>query len=214
MRPTSEFLYSKFDEYNRIMFCNRLLPVKIVINNAGTVLGVMRTCVRKHLLKRAEVTYSIHISRRYDLPTQTIEDILIHEMIHYAIALSGEQDNAVHGNIFKAYMRRINMDFGRNISVKQKLSEEAMRSDLHVVKHYIIVSYMKGGQKCITRCASTRVGHIYKALQCSGIVDNAEVYVTANSYFNRYPNSRSAKLYKISDRDLNKELFEMGTRLN
>ena len=44
--------------------------------------------------------FKLRINKRIDLPEQEIEDIIIHEMIHYHIAYNGIKDTSTHGRVF------------------------------------------------------------------------------------------------------------------
>ena len=65
--------------------------------------------------------FKLRINKRIDLPEADIEDIIIHEMIHYHIAYRGIKDTSTHGMVFKMLMNDINKRFGRQVS-------EGMRS--------------------------------------------------------------------------------------
>ena len=60
--------------------------------------------------------FKLRINKRIDLPEADIEDIIIHEMIHYHIAYRGIKDTSTHGRVFKMLMNDINKRFGRQVS--------------------------------------------------------------------------------------------------
>ena len=55
--------------------------------------------------------FSISVSNYYKLTTEQIDDVLIHEMIHYSIAYTGLKDTSSHGIVFRGMMDKINRTF-------------------------------------------------------------------------------------------------------
>ena len=83
---------------------------------------------------RSGNAYTLRISRSFDLPRETLEDVVIHEMIHYKLMLDGYRGAASgffqrrkrlekpHGPLFRQMMKDINSRFGRHITVSFKIS--------------------------------------------------------------------------------------------
>ena len=61
------------------------------------------------------------------------------------------------------------------------------------------------------RCALTRIFDIYRELQNIRGVSDIRFYSSTSAVFNRYSNSRSVKLYKMTDEV--KEVLEMSPEL-
>ena len=61
--------------------------------------------------------YCISVSSYYQLTLEEIDDVLIHEMIHYSIAYTGLKDTSSHGIVFRGMMDKINRTFGRHITI-------------------------------------------------------------------------------------------------
>ena len=123
MVPTIPYIQSRFDEFNARFFAGALPPVPIKLSNARTFLGKLTfTKHRKWLF--GEWTYSnfvLRINTRFDLPEQLIEDTILHEMIHYYIAVNQLRDTSTHGHLFRQEMKRINAEGNRHITISYRL---------------------------------------------------------------------------------------------
>lgn len=67
--------------------------------------------------------FAISISGYYDLTADELEDVMVHEMIHYSIAYSGLIDTAPHGTLFRTLMADFNERFGRHITISAHMRE-------------------------------------------------------------------------------------------
>lgn len=121
MRPTVEFLKRNFDEFNRLMFDGQLPELPIAVGNARRSLGGLHFVKVRKMFGAVEYrNFHIRISAGFDLDESEIEDVLIHEMIHYYILYNKVEDTSPHGKVFRKMMKDINAHFGRNISVSYK----------------------------------------------------------------------------------------------
>ena len=96
MRPTADFLEERFGEFNQTFFGDALPPIPILLSDVKSYAGMY-----VHRRRTSGVTHQIKINVRMDLPREVYEDTLLHEMIHYAIDLSGKRDDAPHGTLFR-----------------------------------------------------------------------------------------------------------------
>lgn len=209
MRANLNYLYKKFVEFNETIFKSSLPPIEIKISRGGKVLG----CLHKKTSRLGlRTSYSMTFTNRYDMPEQMLEDILIHEMIHYRVALDDIADTSMHGDRFKAIMNQINREHGRHISLRVELPKQVLESDNMSVRNYIITCRMNGyDPRLFMRCASTRIFYIYRELQNIRGVSDIRFYSSTSAVFNRYGNSRSVKLYKMTDEV--EEVLEMSPEL-
>ena len=123
MVPTIPYIQSRFDEFNARFFAGALPPVPIKLSNARTFLGKLTFTKRRKWLF-GEWTYSnfvLRINTRFDLPEQLIEDTILHEMIHYYIAVNQLRDTSMHGRLFRQEMKRINAEGNRHITISYRL---------------------------------------------------------------------------------------------
>ncbi len=121
MIATLEFLVKRFETFNHAFFDGALPPVPIKLGRAVRSLGSCTYKKRRKLFGKLEYyDFCLHISTRYDLPEEELEDILLHEMIHYEILVNQRQDTSAHGRLFRARMKQFNEQYGRHISVSHR----------------------------------------------------------------------------------------------
>ncbi|MDE6010820.1 MAG: SprT-like domain-containing protein [Muribaculaceae bacterium] len=202
MRPTLDYVRLKFDEFNRLCFAGELPILPIRMSNAGRALGMfVHPRVSSRRMARDPKTCHIRISTRLDLPEQEVEDTIIHEMIHYWIWYKAIPDNATHGDAFMAKLREINRLHGRRITVRHHSSEEQLATDRHHRNNYICVQRWNDGRLTLTVCARTCIFDIHRAFSGHPQVTSVEWYWSMNSWFNRFPLSRTAKAYILTPAD-------------
>ena len=108
MQINTEWIAVNFDRFNKDYFGGRLTPPKFSVNNARTRLGSMAFKWKRSLLKRESYDYVIRLSNYYDIPEVEFQNVLLHEMIHYYIAVNRFKDDSVHGTMFRSIAQRIN----------------------------------------------------------------------------------------------------------
>jgi len=126
MTPTIDYIQARFDEYNARFFGGTLPPIPIKLSNAKGFLGKVTFVRRKRGLfwgYRNE-NFTLRINARIDLPEELINDTVLHEMIHYYIAVNQWTDTSAHGQLFRREMARINADGQHHITISYHPSEE------------------------------------------------------------------------------------------
>lgn len=121
---TTEKLQQLFQHCNATYFDGALPMPTLKLSRARTRLGQM-SCKRTARMPRAPWSakkprfydFAIAISTYYQLTDEELEDVMIHEMIHYSIAYSGLTDTSAHGTLFRGMMDNINRRFGRHVTV-------------------------------------------------------------------------------------------------
>ncbi len=203
MIPTKEYIEKKFDEYNRSMFDGKLKPLPVRLSNARTFLGAVRYRKKRSLTGRWHYSdFQFFISTKVDQPEKTVEDTIIHEMIHYWIFSSQMQDNAPHGDLFKSKMQEINARFNRNITISHRKTKEEMENDKERRQHLVCISQLTGGRTGITLACKSSIFTLWDRFTKHPEVENCQWYVSADPFFNRFPRSRTLKIYRISPTDL------------
>lgn len=205
MKPTVEFLHKAFRRFNCEIFSDELPWICLQIGHARRAVGKM--IFRRHVEADGSISRTpekIMISDYYDYEQSELEDILIHEMIHYYIAHRGIVDTSPHGEIFTRMMREINIRHRRNIEVRSQLShpvEESQSTELAKPK-FIVVCEMTDGRILIAAVARTRIWQISRELTDWNTVKNFSFRLCFSPIIRSYPAVRSAKLYHISPREL------------
>jgi len=206
MIATIESVSDNFNKFNSLIFNGELPPIPIKLVKAKSFLGKIEFKTKRMLGKTVRCdNFLLKISVSFDLPEIVLEDVIIHEMIHYYIAVNKIKDSRPHGEKFRLLMNGINAKYGRNISVRHK-GLQAINQSVVRKEYVLCVSTMADGHKGITVCAKTRISEIYRNFRRSGIVSSMQWYVSDDPYFSRFPQSRSSRIYKISQTDLREHL--------
>ena len=193
------------------MFEGKLPGLPIVLSSGKTFLGACAYKKRKTLFGGTKCyDFKLRINKRIDLPEAEIEDIIIHEMIHYHIAYHGFKDTSTHGQVFKMLMNDINKRFGRHITVSCKLNSQ-QKEQLHGLKrkpHVIAVMEFKNGKTGVKQLPRV---HQKITAYCSALskvteIASIELYITDEPYFNRFPTSTALKVHFVERDELNKNL--------
>ncbi|MDE6257314.1 MAG: SprT-like domain-containing protein [Muribaculaceae bacterium] len=133
MKATIKYVENKFDEFNRQMFGGRLPKLPVRMSDAVTFLGMCVAKVRTLPDGRKEhFDFELRVSLRHDIPERDLEDVIIHEMIHYFIMYNELTDSSPHGELFKAMMHSINRTYGRNITISRRSTPKDHK---HTVKN-------------------------------------------------------------------------------
>lgn len=216
MKPTIAYIREKFDQFNHRYFDGRLPEIPIRLSHARTFLGAVRFLRHRNVWGREVLSdFVLVISVHYDLPESEVEDTIIHEMIHYYIYVNGIKDTSAHGRVFRKMMNDINRRDGRHLSISHR--REAAEGDTMATSsetegrssrkyRILMLTELADGQLGITVCARTRVFELIDNVPIYYKVKNIEMYLSDDSFFERYPNSIKPRIYKISDADRLKHL--------
>lgn len=202
MRATIKYVEQRFSEFNTKMFGGRLPRVRIRMSEAATFLGQCVAKRRPHPDGSIEhYDFELRISALRDLSEPELEDVIIHEMIHYFIMYHGLIDTSPHGEIFKAMMHSINRNFGRHISISHRSSAEE-RAQVRAEKrtwHVIATIKFRNGRhgvKVLPRVVPKVLAYHKNASASPDIVD-VKLYLHDNPFFNRYPTSAALRVHEI-----------------
>jgi len=211
MKATIDYVSEKYDEYNRLIFGGQLPQIPIRLSDSKSYLGQLTFRSRQTADGTTEkYNFCLRVSTRVDLPENELQDIIIHEMIHYFIAYKKWQDTSTHGKIFRKMMNDINSRFGRNINVRYKVRKEQReefvdpRARWHAVA---LVSFKNGrtGVKVLPRITQ-RITAYYNAGIASPSVSKIELFLSKNPFFNRFPNSAVFKVHIVDEDAMRQEL--------
>ncbi len=207
MTITADYVREKFDALNALCFDGGLAPLPVSISRARTFLGSVRyKRRRKHLIfggwKYSD--FRLVISKKVELleNERDVEDVILHEMIHYAILSRQQHDTSAHGRLFREMMDDINTRFNRHITISHRTTEDERQSDTERRQHLVCVTRFRDGSCGITLAARTRFFALWDTLPTlPGAVD-CTWYVSTSPYFNRFPRSRTPKAYRADAAEL------------
>lgn len=200
-----DYILERITYYNNLIFGGELPPIPVKLVRARTFLGKLQyKRTRKPFARGYEYSdFLMKISVSHDYNEVLLNNVLVHEMIHYYIVYKGIKDTSAHGEVFRRMMNEINSRYGLQIRVSHRYSSsERQTIDLRVREHVVCVSKMQSGDYGITVCSRACAPKIKRELPRYYRLQSSAWYVTNNPFFNRYPHSRSAKIYRITPEEL------------
>ena len=218
MIATKPYIEAKFDEFNKLIFGGELSRIPIVLGSATRVVGAFSCKVRRNFWGKKEYfDLKLRFSTKFDLPENELEDVIIHEMIHYYIHFKNLKDKSAHGPLFKNLMNQINKNFGRKISIRHKGAVKTNEQITDEKPRYRVVAVVtmkdgKTGIKVLPRIKE-KVRHYYNAVSTSPTVSKIELYITINPFFGQYPCSSALRIHYIDYSTLQTQL-QGSTRLS
>ncbi len=112
-------LASWFQQFNHDYFHDKLPMPRLKLSKSRTRLGSF-ACKRKLTWRGyLPVDFIICISTYYQMTERQVQNVLLHEMIHYYIAYMRLRDTSAHGMIFRQLMDELNQK-GWEITVSTK----------------------------------------------------------------------------------------------
>jgi len=211
MKATVSFVQETFDKYNNLCFEGKLPPIPIKLTQARTFLGKVTYSGKRNFFGKIlrNVDYCMRISTCFDLQKDVWEDVVIHEMIHYHIALNGIKDTSAHGIVFKNMMNDLNERFGRHIAVRYRSTDSDPSSHREELRaNWLCVTQLNDGKWGITSCAKTRVFEMHRNLPKFYRIKSLRWYGSIDPFFNRYPRSIKPRIYSITRAELDEHLSD------
>jgi len=215
MKATLQFLENKFDEFNNLCFGGKLPPVRIELTSARSFLGKLlyRKIRGPFGIVCGTGNFRMRISKSFELSQQELEDVLIHEMIHYHIALNRIRDNSTHGPSFRKCMSEINQRYGRHVTVSHKSSPGLDATPRHNSKPvFMCISELGKPDLGITVCSEAMAPILSRSLRRRFRILEMNWYFGYNEFIDRYPRSRTPKIFHMKREDLESCLKGMQVR--
>lgn len=202
MRATLPYIKQQFDRYNELCFDGSLPAITLVIGRAATTMGqFVHPVGRRGTYVAAYDLCKIRISNHYDLAPAELDDILIHEMIHYYIWHNKLHDTSPHGPLFRSMMNRINTLHSRHITISHKVSGQQRLLNAKSRPNYLCVTHWNDGRIGLSVMASTRIFDIYRQVMSAPDVREVEWYWSSHPWFSRFHRCMTFKAYLIRRED-------------
>lgn len=160
--------------------------------------------------------FTIGITTAYRLNTEQIDDVLIHEMIHYHIAYHQLRDNAPHGRRFRQIMETINHDYQRHIRISVRHANLPTRdgddsrpphngttqSRPNRLPPYVVLAIQtKDGHYFLSSVAPNAVAKLHTIVGHQKHFREARWYVSHDSALSRYPRVRTLRGVRVSQKE-------------
>jgi len=212
MKATVSYVQQKFKQFNDLMFGGLLKPIPVKLEDVSSTLG--HCCNRIKTLpngRKIKTDFELRINMRIDQTESELEDVIIHEMIHYFIGCHQLVDSSPHGYLFKAIMASINKAHGRHITISSTLNKEQMAqaADSRRKWHVIAVITMRDGTKWIKVLPRVlqRILDFHRAVSRQYGEKAVRLYLHDDPYFNRFPCSSALKIQKVDASELSTALL-------
>lgn len=211
MIATLPYIEQRFREYNERIFLGRLSVPKFELSRARTFLGqyVQRPAHDLTGLLTGAKNNLIRISTAYDLTAERLDDVIVHEMIHYYIRVSGMRDTSPHGRVFRSMMNDINRRFGRHIVISFRRDGEGRVTDRKQQQaRWHAVALMrfadgKTGLKVLPRTVQGIVKYHNGVLAaCRNTLRSMELYLTNDIFFEQFPTSSALRLHYVDEEEV------------
>lgn len=201
MKATVNYIKQRFDAFNIRMFGGSLPMPTVELSNSKSMLGQCVTKRRAFRKGRGACSCTLRISTRAEFSPDELDDVIIHEMIHYYIAFHGIKDTAPHGKVFREWMERVNKHYGRHVTVSHRMTDaekEEMvdtRPRWHVVA---VIRFLDGrtGIKVLPRTVRAVLNY-YNGAKTNNMVESIRFFFCRDPYFNRYPTSSVLRAHLI-----------------
>ncbi len=206
VRVTTDYIRERFVLFNAMMFGGKLRMPPLRVSNTRSTLGQVRC--KRHAQRDGTWRYDdfeFVVSGRLGLDAQALDDVILHEMIHYYILSSQIQDTGPHGRVFRRMMEEINSRYGRNIGVRHRLTETEREADKRRTLHLVCVVRCEGWTGIVV-AARTRVRLLWNAPARIPHVTGWSWFASYDPYFNRFPHVRSLKVYRAEEKELREHL--------
>lgn len=213
MYATIPYIQQKFEEFNRQFFAGQLPMPRICLSDAKTFLGMCRFKRRRRSDGKVEnFDFSLRINRRIEMTEEVLEDTIIHEMIHYYIAFNQLTDTSSHGALFRGLMEGVNERFGRHLTISHHPTEEQRKQAVDTRKRWHVVAIVdftdgRMGVKVLPRLVQ-RILHYYNRVSSLHEVEAIRLYLSSDSFFNRFPTSSALNVCFTDDAEVAAHLKE------
>lgn len=203
MQITTDWIAAQFGQFNQDYFGGKLVPPKFSVNNARTRLGSFSFKYQRSRLlglpslgEGQRVGFHIRLSNYYDVPEVEFQNVLLHEMIHYYIAVNRFKDDSTHGTMFRSIARRINKQ-GWHIVVRTDTRNwpvaERNRKKSVDRKRIVLAANTTDGKYFLSVIGPGSVRKVKLQIARTPQIREARWFETSDSYFQHFPQCRTLR---------------------
>ncbi len=213
---TIAFINDRFDRFNKEIFKEALPRIPVKLSKSKSAIGMY--CTKYKSMSdgsRTIVSRHFSFSTCFDFDENKLEDVILHEMIHYLISFNNMTDSSPHGVLFKSVMKKINKSFGRNITISshtkpgEKVNNKAKEKKWHIIAVLKLIDG-KTGIKVLPRYADKSI-YYCQAASRSPQVKYVRLFLHNAPFFSSYPTSTVLKFHIVEEDLLRKELIGAQT---
>lgn len=189
-----------FMRFNTQYFDGVLPLPRLRAGRSRTQLGTM-SCKRKTSWGRTKLyDFTISLSNYYDQTEHQFQSVLLHEMIHLSIAVSGVKDTSPHGVVFRGLMQRLNHDgWDIQIMTKTRNYTKAYTGSATVIAQYIVLALeMNDGKRFLSSVNPKFVRDINQQLRTIPQISHYAWFTTSDRWFETMPKVRSLRGRRVT----------------
>ena len=209
MQIDTLWMKTNFMRFNTQYFDGVLPLPRLRAGRSRTQLGTM-SCKRKTSWGRTKLyDFTISLSNYYDQTEHQFQSVLLHEMIHLSIAVSGVKDTSPHGVVFRGLMQRLNRD-GWDIQIMTKTRDytKAYTGSATVIAQYIVLALeMNDGKRFLSSVNPKFVRGINQQLRTIPQISHYAWFTPSDRWFETMPKVRS-----LRGRRVTAEVFQAKTQ--
>ncbi len=214
------WLRSNFRLFNKQYFDGRLPEPRFFIGRSKSQLGSLSykrgLMWSRGLFGKGNSTnaFTLTLSNFYDQTEYQFRNVLLHEMIHLSIAVSGVKDTSPHGVVFRRMMQRFNRE-GWNIQVMTKMegTKKAYAGSENIIRQYLVLAIeMANGKRFLSSVNPRFARQINTRLKSVREVIAWHWYTTDSRWFEDMPKVRSLRGRPV-DNDTYERMTETMTPL-
>ena len=200
---------TNFMRFNTLYFDGVLPLPRLRAGRSRTQLGTM-SCKRKTSWGHTKLyDFTISLSNYYDQTEHQFQSVLLHEMIHLSIAVSGVKDTSPHGVVFRGLMQRLNRD-GWDIQIMTKTRDytKAYTGTATVIAQYIVLALeMNDGKRFLSSVNPKFVRDINRQLKMVPQISHFAWFTTSDRWF-----ETMSKVRSLRGRRVTAEVFQAKTQ--
>ena len=209
MQIDTLWMKTNFMRFNTQYFDGVLPLPRLRTGRSRTQLGTM-SCKRKTSWGRTKLyDFTISLSNYYDQTEHQFQSVLLHEMIHLSIAVSGVKDTSPHGVVFRGMMQRLNRD-GWDIQIMTKThdyTKACTGSDTVIAQYIVLALEMTDGKRFLSSVNPKFVRDINQQLRTIPQISHYAWFTTSDCWFETMPKVRS-----LRGRRVTAEVFQAKTQ--
>lgn len=201
MIVTEEYARRKFREFNKLIFGGRLPEIAIRLSRSRKCAGMYVCSYERRAFRKVCTGEQLRFSVVFDLEPAALDDVIIHEMIHYYIAWAGIRDTGPHGREFLRIMNGINARYGRHVGVS---SHEALplNEPAAARRSFVCLARLDDGSVAYAVVATTRIFWFDNGvMRHFPQVKSVEWYSSVDPYFSLHPRTRVMRLSVPADQE-------------
>ncbi len=200
-----EWMSGHFDRFNRESFGGTLPTPAFRLSRARTLMGSCSWKRRRGLFGATVAACTISMSTYYDFSERQACEILLHEMIHYALALAHVRDTSAHGRRFQEEAARLNRQYGLHITAMApvggyKVSAVGQRRRPQVC--VLLALRMADGRCYVGRMQPGAFPRLERELRRLDVVKSRQWYVTTDSHYASLPQHRTLRGRQVTPGEL------------